>query len=268
MKKIITVICVVLFIALALSLVSSILEFRERMDDINGGQSSTKPTPPVDDGNDQPEPSEPDEPSDPETPTEPDEECSHSYVNGACSSCGVACSCSYIDGVCTICGKVCSHSYSNGACSLCGAACSHTYSNGVCDYCGIPCVNFAIHSCSHRCSVCGYQSSHTYSNGVCTTCGPEGSLPEFPIPNEPSEPGEPIEPVAPVIKTVYFYCDCWYAGLYREYKLPSDLSELEYHTDSNECDEHFSYTYAYDITCPDCEKVFGSWVLIGYEKIS
>ena len=250
--KIFRIVCIVLIFSFVFAAISGLQSLSEEIDNASGGSGSVTP-PTSDEGSGETEtPDEPGEPSEPETPTEPDEECPHSYSNGACSLCGAACS----------------HSYSNGACSLCGAACSHTYSNGVCDYCGIPCVNFAIHSCSHRCSVCGYQSSHTYSNGVCTTCGAEGLLPEFPIPNEPSEPEEPIEPVAPVIKTVYFYCDCWYAGLYREYKLPSDLSELEYHTDSNECDEHFSYTYAYDITCPDCEKVFGSWVLIGYEKIS
>ena len=139
--KIIRVICVVLFLTLALSLVSSILEFNEQRVNVSGGQSSTKPTPPVDDnGNDQPEPSEPDEPS------EPNEECYHSYSNVGnecvCSLCGKVSAHSFAVGECAVCGYVCEHnSYADGVCVYCREKCSHSYSNGVCIVCGAQLIN-------------------------------------------------------------------------------------------------------------------------------
>lgn len=126
MKKIVTILCAVLFVALLLSLFSSILEFRERMDDISGGSSSATP-PSSDDDN-----GETETPTDPETPTEPsdpDETCEHSFSNGVCSKCG----------------EECSHVW-NGSdfCSICGEPslpempmeCSHTFVGSVCTKCG------------------------------------------------------------------------------------------------------------------------------------
>ena len=133
MKKIVTVLCAVLFVALLLSLFSSILEFRERMENINGGQSTIKPTPPVDDNEnehpEQNEPNKPETPTEPETPAYPDDECSHTYSNGVCTKCGAECSHVWQGDFCSVCGQSrlpempieCSHTFVGGVCTKCGA---------------------------------------------------------------------------------------------------------------------------------------------------
>ena len=54
-------------------------------------------------------------------------ECTHTYKDGVCASCGEAdpnykppCAHSYEDGNCTLCGDPCEHSYTEGVCTVCG----------------------------------------------------------------------------------------------------------------------------------------------------
>lgn len=111
-------------------------------------------------------------------------ECTHTYVDGKCSNCGIVCTHNYTDGVCDTCKEECTHTYENGICTVCGITCSHTYEEGVCSDCGKVCLHNYVDGvctackivCTHNyvdgvCTVCGTACSHNYAEGVCTVCG-------------------------------------------------------------------------------------------------
>jgi len=96
--------------------------------------------------------------------------CSHTYVDGACSSCGEVCEHEYTHGTCSVCGAVCAHTYVDSVCSVCGTACvSHEYEDGVCTVCKKPCAPHEYED--GVCSVCGVVCEHNYKESVCTVCG-------------------------------------------------------------------------------------------------
>ena len=70
------------------------------------------------------------------------ENCTHPghSVTGECTTCGLRVGHTYVDGACSVCGLAdgCTHTEHdvNGYCFNCGAAVEHTYVSGVCSVCG------------------------------------------------------------------------------------------------------------------------------------